>query len=163
MPFPHAGFAAGDDHLAIEIVGGLGRFQRHAAGANFFDHGGDVGGLHVSVARARAPNALADFANLDAVGIGDVRQLFGEDAEENDGFVKDLVGFHVMQEHERRAGRIAGHEDAGAADALDVFARGDVFQLLLGDLVRVNATEDFVFSRFPRVHHRQHGGAERER
>ena len=47
LPFPHAGIATGDDHLAVEVEGRGGEIERHALAFGLLGHRveGDRGGI----------------------------------------------------------------------------------------------------------------------
>ena len=74
---------------------------------------GHVRGLHETVAHIHPIEPGAKFFHLEAPGARHHWDLFGHDAEQQDGFVQGLIELEVMQQRAWRAGTPAGEEDRG--------------------------------------------------
>src|SRR5690606_9140662 len=75
LPAPHLRVAAGQDHLAVEVVDHAAGLDRHALGADAFHELLDVGGFHIAVAPDHAPDPLADLAYGQPFVVGHGRDL----------------------------------------------------------------------------------------
>ncbi len=163
LPLPHLRIAARDDHLAVEKVRRRLRIDRHPAILDLLHQRRDIGRLHVAVVPDRAPDAFADFIQLESTVLRHGRDFLGQDAQQHDCLVQAAIRLHMMQQRDRRARGRSDHEHPSARHAGDVLAPRDRREFAFRHVIAVHALKDRHAPDLPRVHDREDARADRQR
>src|SRR5258708_34737957 len=91
LPFEHPRVTAGDDHLAVEVVGGLVELERPAGVTDVLHERGDIGRLHGAVTGHRAPDAIADLADCETLALRHGGTALRGGSQQHTVFVMDRV------------------------------------------------------------------------